>query len=92
MPVLKYHECELSSVRGLVADLPDSLLQFLYGLDHQAETFMEAAVSFIHPGSLELSDPRQDPIQLLLHLLLLLQLGQQRLSGTNFCFVGSLQV
>lgn len=62
-------------MRRLVADLPDGLLQFLYGLHHQPETFMEAAVALLHPGRLELSDPHQDPIQLLLHLLLLLQLS-----------------
>lgn len=79
-------------MRRLVADLPDGLLQLLHGLHHQPETVMEAAVTFFHPGRLELSDPRQDPIQLLLHLPLLLQLSQQGLSGADFSFVGPLEV
>lgn len=79
-------------MRRLVADFPNSLLQVLYGLHHQPETFMEAAIAFFHPGHLELSDPGQDFIQLLLHLPLLLQLSEQCLPGTDFSFISPLNV
>lgn len=83
---------EFRSVRRLAADLSNSLLQFLYWLHRQTETFMEAAITFLHPGCLELSHPCQDAIKLLLHLPLLLQFSLQRLSGIDLCFIGSLEV
>lgn len=92
MLLQNWNKSEFSSLRYFVVDLSNSLLKFPYRLHHQSETFMEIAVTVLHPGRLQLSDPRKDPVQLLLHLPLLLQLSLQGLSGANFCFVGSVEV
>lgn len=80
------------SVSAVDQNLIDGFLQFLDGLHDEAEAFLEVSVPFLRPGCLRLSDPGQDVVQLLLHLPLLLQLGQQSLSGTNLCLVGSVEV
>lgn len=91
---VQFGSVQFGSVQGVtfLVDLTNSLLQFLYRLHHQSETFTKVAITFLHPGSLQLLNPRQDAIQLLLHLPLLLQFSQQSLFGADLCLVGSLQV
>lgn len=75
-------------MRGFLVDLSDSLLKFMHRLHQVPEAFTEAALACLQPGYLQVSDPRQDLIQLFLHLPLLLQFSQQRLSGRNLRFEG----